>query len=128
MPVRAPLEATYPGTPAGVGAVRRDVVAFARDCGFGEAQLGDIKLAVSEAASNAVIHAYAVAAGDIRATAALSRGVLVVVIADDGPGMVPRTDSPGLGLGLPMISTVADRLEVRSPGRGCEIEMGFDLG
>lgn len=101
---------------------------FAADCGFDAAQLGDIKLAVSEAASNAVVHAYASDSGVIRATAVLRGRVLVVVIADDGPGMVPRTDSPGLGLGLPMISTVADRVEVRSPGRGCEIEMGFNLG
>lgn len=123
----APFEATYPGTPSGVGAIRREVAAIARGCGFDRLRVNDIKLAVSEAATNAVVHAYARSSGEIRVRAAVQGPEFVIVIADDGPGMVPRADSPGLGLGLPMITTVSDRVEVVSEGRGCELHVAFRL-
>jgi serine/threonine-protein kinase RsbW/stage II sporulation protein AB (anti-sigma F factor) len=50
-----------------------------------------------------------------------------VVVADDGLGMMPRTDSPGLGLGLPVITTVSDRMEVVSEGAGTELHIAFRL-
>jgi serine/threonine-protein kinase RsbW/stage II sporulation protein AB (anti-sigma F factor) len=110
-----------------VGDARREVTAVARDCGFARVKLNDIKLAVSEAATNVVVHAYASASGEIHVRAGTERHDFVVIIGDDGPGMVPRADSPGLGLGLPMITTVADRVEVVSEGRGCEVHMAFRL-
>jgi serine/threonine-protein kinase RsbW/stage II sporulation protein AB (anti-sigma F factor) len=39
-------------------------------------------------------------------------GVLRVIIADEGRGILPRADSPGLGLGLPLIATLAESLEL----------------
>jgi anti-sigma regulatory factor (Ser/Thr protein kinase) len=41
-----------------------------------------------------------------------------LVVTDDGHGMSPRPDSPGLGLGLPLIASLADKMEIRSPERG----------
>jgi serine/threonine-protein kinase RsbW/stage II sporulation protein AB (anti-sigma F factor) len=107
--------------------VRSEVTAVARACGFERVKLNDIRLAVSEAATNVVVHAYARSSGEIHVRAGVERREFVVVVADDGPGMVPRADSPGLGLGLPMITTVADRVEVVSEGRGCEVHMAFRL-
>jgi serine/threonine-protein kinase RsbW/stage II sporulation protein AB (anti-sigma F factor) len=50
---------------------------------------------------------------------------LRIVIADSGIGMTPRTDSPGLGLGLPLISQLADSIQVRTAEDGTEIHMSF---
>jgi serine/threonine-protein kinase RsbW/stage II sporulation protein AB (anti-sigma F factor) len=51
------------------------------------------------------------------------------VVADRGRGIVPRPDSPGLGLGLPLIATLAESLELGT-GRSeeTEVRMTFDLG
>jgi anti-sigma regulatory factor (Ser/Thr protein kinase) len=126
MPPR--FRATFPGTPVGVGAIRQQVAQVARECGFDERRVEDVKLAASEAASNAVVHAYRDGkAGEIRVSAEVVGNELVIVVADDGPGMVPRTDSPGLGLGLPVITTVSDRMEVVSEGDGTELHIAFGL-
>jgi len=49
-----------------------------------------------------------------------------VVIADEGRGMAPRDDSPGLGLGLPLMATLTTTIEFHAPAAGgTEIWMTF---
>ncbi len=51
-----------------------------------------------------------------------------VTVADDGRGMVPRLDSPGLGLGLALIANATHSLDVHgSDDGGAEVRMGFVL-
>ena len=51
---------------------------------------------------------------------------LTVVVTDDGRGMQPRADSPGLGLGLPTIGRLAALVDLREPpGGGTELSMTF---
>ena len=77
-----------------------------------EQLLSDIKLAVTEACTNVVIHAYADAEGPMEIRAALGDSELSIVVRDEGRGVVPRADSPGLGLGLPLIATLTESLEL----------------
>jgi serine/threonine-protein kinase RsbW len=116
---------TFPGTPLGVAAARGEVEAVARDCGIDGLALGAVKLAVNEAVTNAVVHAYAERDGQISITVALDSGELTVTVADDGGGMVPRQDSPGLGIGLPLIAQLAERVDVHSNDDGTQIRMSF---
>ena len=87
-------------------------------------------MAISEAATNAVLHAYRDRdPGEIRVAADLTGdGSLRIVVEDDGFGPLPRPDSPGLGLGLPTIASVADAVEL-SAGRaaGARLSMSFVL-
>ena len=83
------------------------------------------RLAASEAASNAVIHAYRERAGDLRLIARVEQGELHLVIADEGRGLAPRTDSPGLGLGLPIMAHMSERFEIVSGPEGTEIHLAF---
>jgi serine/threonine-protein kinase RsbW len=123
-----PFRATFPGTPVGVGAIRQQVAEVARECGLDERRIDDVRLAASEAASNAVVHAYRDGReGEIRISVEIVGNEFVLVVADDGPGMVPRPDSPGLGLGLPVITTVSDRMEVVSENGGTELHIAFGL-
>src|SRR3954453_14403139 len=116
-----PFEANYPGTSRAVGVLRREMAALAKDCGMDAEGIADVRLAVSEAATNAVIHAYAEAEGELRVSAAVQDGEPAIVIGDTGPGLVERRDSRGLGLGLSIIATVAERLKIVNGSGGTEI-------
>jgi serine/threonine-protein kinase RsbW len=119
------FEANYPGTPRGVGVLRRAMAELAKDCGMDAEGIADVQLAVTEAAANAVIHAYAEADGELRVTAAMDDGELTVAIEDTGPGLVERENTPGLGLGLAIIAKVVTRLKIASRPGGTEIHMAF---
>jgi serine/threonine-protein kinase RsbW len=119
------FEARMPGTPVGVRMLRRRMAEIAADCGMNKAAIADVQLAVSEAATNAVMHAYADAPGQLAVTAAVRGSELEIVIGDTGPGLVERPDSPGMGVGLPLIAAVAERLRIISHPGGTEIHMTF---
>jgi anti-sigma regulatory factor (Ser/Thr protein kinase) len=122
-------EARFPAIPLSVGAIRGEIEAIARRCRLDEKRVGDIKLAVSEAATNVVLHAYPGAeAGKVHVLAECSADSLQVTVSDDGGGMLPRPDSPGLGLGLPLIAQLVDGLEVGSTqGGGTSMCMRFEF-
>jgi serine/threonine-protein kinase RsbW len=120
-----PFEARYPGTSRAVGVLRREMAELAKDCGMDAEGIAAVRLAVTEAATNAVVHAYAEAAGELRVTAALHDGELTIVIGDTGSGLVGRQDSPGLGLGLALIAKVVERLKIISRPGSTEIHMAF---
>jgi serine/threonine-protein kinase RsbW/stage II sporulation protein AB (anti-sigma F factor) len=122
-----PWQGTFPATARAAKAIRGEMGAVARRCGLSEQRVGDVELAVSEAATNVVVHAYRDSeSGTVTAHASSSHGQLRIVISDHGAGMAPRMDSPGLGLGLPIIASVADRVEVRSPEKGgTEVHITF---
>ena len=52
---------------------------------------------------------------------------LVVGVEDDGGGMAPRPDSPGMGLGLPLIRQLAESVQVDALRPGTRMRMRFAL-
>jgi serine/threonine-protein kinase RsbW len=116
--------------------------------GLGEAfeisdeKLSDIRLAVTEACSNVVVHAYpedshahrgppdpghadrgpatpaakpsarARGWGTMEISATMLADELVIVVRDWGQGIRPRPDSPGLGLGLSLIAALAQTVQL----------------
>ena len=121
------FEASFPSTPPGVGAMRREVAAFAQQAGMDDDGVGSVRLAVSEAATNAVVHAYRQTEGHLRVHAHVEGTELIVVVVDTGSGLAPRADSPGLGLGMPLMASVTTRFSVVSQGTGTEVHMAFAL-
>jgi len=122
------FEATYEATPTAVSAVRNEMAAMARDCGMDDALVADVRLAVSEAATNALIHGSARRAADskrIHVEAERLGDELVIGIADEGDGLRPRPDSPGLGLGLSLMATLSTRLEFQEADPGTRVCMAF---
>jgi anti-sigma regulatory factor (Ser/Thr protein kinase) len=120
------FSASYEASPQTVAVVRGQMAALARDCGLDDAAVHDVKLAVSEAATNALVHGCRRGGETIRVKASIADGELLITIADDGPGMKPRADSPGLGLGLPVIASVTRRIEIVEDDPGTELRMAFD--
>jgi serine/threonine-protein kinase RsbW len=119
------FELRLPAEPSAVHAFRHAVREFA--IAHGVVDTYAVALAVSEAAANAVLHAYRDGAtGDMRVVACAEPERLVVVVRDYGCGMRPRHDSPGLGIGLSTIGHLAAHFNVESPeGAGTRLRMHF---
>lgn len=110
---------SWPARPEHVSAARRAASEVASQAGAREAVLDAVRLAVSEAVSNAILHAYrngSTGAFTVRAEAGGDE--LRVIVRDRGVGMGPRPDSPGAGLGLPLIASLADSVSVTAPHDG----------
>ncbi|MDF2780816.1 MAG: ATP-binding protein [Geminicoccaceae bacterium] len=120
------LDLMLPASPSSVAEARHELTAYAERCGWYD--LWPVKVAVSEAVGNAVVHAYPDGSGrdHVRIRAHLDQGRLLVSIEDDGVGMRPRIDSPGLGIGISLIQRLTDRLVMkeRSEG-GVQVELCF---
>jgi anti-sigma regulatory factor (Ser/Thr protein kinase) len=121
---------TFAAESRSVSHARHAVRGFAAEHGLPGDRVDAIALAVSEACTNVVVHAYRDRPdpGSISVDLQLEASRLRVLIGDQGLGMLPRTDSPGLGLGLPIIASVADGYAVE-PGAdgGTELRMCFEL-
>ena len=92
--------------------------------------LSDIALAITEATTNVVLHAYRDRAepGTVNIKAERDRRPRVPLRARRGQRARPRVDSPGLGLGLGLIAQVADSADVRAPETGgTEVIMRFNV-
>jgi len=123
------LELSLPARAENVAVVRHVLGGLADACNVPDQTLADIKLAVTEACTNVVVHAYPDGEGIMGVTASVGADVVELVVFDDGRGIIPRTDSPGLGLGLPLIATLAQSLELGAAnGHGAEVRMAFRLG
>lgn len=120
---------SWPALPATPAYARRAMVDFAEGAGATVEELEAVQLAVSEAVTNAVMHAYRDRdPGLVHVSAALASDELWVLVADDGCGLSPRDDSPGAGYGLRLIAQAADELTVVRRGHGgTEMRMRFDL-
>jgi serine/threonine-protein kinase RsbW len=119
-PRAAVLDAVYPALPPRVAEIRRDVNDAATCAGADALALLRINLAVSEAATNAVLHAYRdrARAGDVHVHVEQDDGFLEVIVCDDGVGMSPRSDSPGMGLGMSLIKHETQSFEVTTSACG----------
>jgi serine/threonine-protein kinase RsbW/stage II sporulation protein AB (anti-sigma F factor) len=121
---------TWPARAENIAEARTAVTAYVRRSGGFNGLVQNIRLAVSEACSNAILHGYRGDSADAFTVGAARVGDTVeIVVRDHGCGMRPRIDSPGAGLGLPIISQLASHIEVRTPpdGRGTELRMTFEL-
>ncbi len=122
------LMLTFRAEPDAVARARQALREFAAEAGASADQIDAVRLASSEAVTNAVLHAYRDEPGKVYVSAALVSDELWILIADDGCGLEPRTGRPGLGLGLGLISQVSDHLTiVARSGGGTEVRMRFDL-
>jgi serine/threonine-protein kinase RsbW len=119
---------TMPARPEGVGVVRQALAGLADALDFDASVLADMKMAVTEACTNVVVHAYD-DEGMLEVEMLAGESGLTIVVRDHGSGIQPRparTGAPALGLGLPLIAALSDAFELRgSAGLGTEVRMTF---
>jgi serine/threonine-protein kinase RsbW/stage II sporulation protein AB (anti-sigma F factor) len=123
------LDLCFDAIPQSVPEARRAVARWAAIEGAAGTDLDRIRLAVSEAVTNAVVHAYSTQMGGVvRVTAGGSGGELTVLVADQGCGIGAAPESPGLGLGLGVIEECCEALTITSRAAGgIQLEMRFRL-
>jgi serine/threonine-protein kinase RsbW len=122
------IRRSFPADQSAPGAARRTISEFLQGRGADPVRQSDVLLAVSEVVTNCVVHGYRGGPGQVAIEARHSGGRLLLSVADQGTGMRPRLDSPGLGLGLPLVGRVADRVDISAPeGGGTVVSMWFSL-
>lgn len=122
------LELSLAARAENVAVVRHALGGVGDVLGLDPEVLDDIRLAVSEACANVVVHAYAPDVDGLLVVQVHAReDEITVCVRDNGAGMAPRADSPGLGVGLPLIASLARSLELAAAsGGGTEVRMTFD--
>ena len=123
------IRLTIPAKAEYITLVRLALTGLSRLREFPEETLADLKLAITEACSNSVRHAYPDRAGLVEIVYELQPDRLVIEVADDGEGFDPGTRLPSEeelaegGLGIAIIRSVADEVEIgaRANGRGSRL-------
>ena len=129
------IKLEFPSKSANEAFARSAVAAFAAQLDPTMDELGDIKTAVSEAVTNAIVHAYPEEMGVVWLRARILRGdTLELVVKDKGRGipdvkqaMEPLYSTGGderSGMGFTIMESFMDKLQVRSkPGKGTTVSM-----
>lgn len=120
------LDVDLPAEPRSASQARRAVLDALKGIAVDRDAIGVV---VSEAVTNAVIHAYRdrEQPGAVHVSARLDDEGVEVAVADDGLGLRPRMDSPGVGLGMPLIADLADRVEISQGAPGTRVTARFVL-
>ena len=129
------IKLEFPSKSANEAFARSAVAAFAAQLDPTMDELGDIRTAVSEAVTNAIVHAYPEEMGVIWLRARILRGdTLELVVKDKGRGipdvqqaMQPLYSTGGderSGMGFTIMESFMDKPQVRSaPGKGTTVTM-----
>lgn len=129
------IKLEFPSKSTNEGFARAAAAAFAAQLDPTMEELGDIKTAVSEAVTNAIVHAYPDSIGLVSMKMRILDGqVLEISVKDWGCGIVdvqkamePLYTTGGedrSGMGFTIIGSFMDKLRVRStPGKGTTVIM-----
>jgi anti-sigma regulatory factor (Ser/Thr protein kinase) len=119
------FQGRYPATAPSVRAIRGEVKAIARECGLDGEALHDVLLAVSEAATNAVVHGSAEREAHIDLVVELTELEVLVTVSDSGKGLRPSAGPARAHAGLAIIAIITGHLDIRSSDTGTEVRMAF---
>jgi serine/threonine-protein kinase RsbW len=128
-PMKPDMQLALPARAENIAIVRHAFGAIGETYALDTQTLSDIRLAVTEACTNVVVHAYPDGGeGPMEVLASLLGDELTVVVRDEGRGVGPRPDSPGLGLGLPLIASLTESVQLgRDSEDRTEVRMTFSL-
>jgi len=121
------VKLTLPARPENVSVIRHVLGAFAEALRLPDELVEDLRLAVTEACTNVVRHAYPPERpGPVEISIKPLDENVSVVVSDHGRGIGTSSDTTGPGLGLPLIAAIADEVELQPvPGGGSRVAMTF---
>ena len=124
------IRLTIPARPEYISLSRLALTGLSRVRDVSDETLADLKLALTEACSNAVRHAYPGGEGVVEISYSLQADRIVIEVRDDGEGFDPTAGRAGEGdqlteggLGIAIIRAIADELELGpgDDGRGSRL-------
>ncbi|MBQ2614673.1 MAG: anti-sigma F factor [Clostridia bacterium] len=130
----------FPSKSQNESLARSVVGVFATQLDLTVEELADIKTAVSEAVTNAIIHGYANTKGTVEIIGRISGNEIAITITDTGSGipdidlaMQPlysgSADEDRSGMGFTVMESFMDTLKVDSePGKGTSVTMTKRVG
>ena len=121
------LAARLPGEPASVPRARHLVREFLVREHHDPADHPGVFLSISEACTNAVVHAYPDGGGEVDLGARIDGSQLCITVRDFGVGPRATTRRPGQGYGMLLIQAHVVDLDVRACDPGTEVTMTFEL-
>ncbi len=130
-PIEARIELTIPARAEYITLGRLALAGVARLRPLGDETLGDLKLALTEACSNSVRHAYGDGgAGRVEIVYELRPDSIAVEVADEGSGFELASGENGRelnegGLGIAIIRALTDELEVVNGANGTGSRLRF---
>ena len=121
------VKLTLPARPENVSVIRHVLGAFADSLRLPDDLVEDLRLAVTEACTNVVRHAYPPEhTGPVEISIQPLEAYVTVIVSDHGRGIGTSSDTTGPGLGLPLIAAIADAVELEPvPGGGSRVAMTF---
>jgi len=120
------LQIEIPATADRLIFVRRRLSAWLRPFGLHESTAHDIVLAVDEACTNSIEHAYSGDAGTIRIDAEPANDQIKVKVADSGVWREPA-EKRYRGRGLRIMEALSERLDLFTSDSGTTVQMSFGL-
>lgn len=121
---------SMPALPANVALVRQALAGLTDELGVEPARAADMKIALTEACTNVVVHAYGDEPGPLEVTMTVEHGRLVLGVRDRGSGLHPlpgREEGTPLGFGLALIASLSDELGLVGGRHGTEVRIAFAL-
>jgi serine/threonine-protein kinase RsbW len=119
-----------PALPANVALVRQALAGLTDELGVEPARAADMKIALTEACTNVVVHAYGDEPGPLEVGMGVEYGRLVMSVRDRGGGLHPlpgRDEGSPLGFGLALIASLSDELGLVGGRHGTEVRIAFAL-
>ncbi len=113
---------SWPADPDQLVLIRRELAAWLAPLELTEQENADVVLAVDEAASNAVRHAYgAEGSGVVELTLWTEPGTLSIEIVDHGHWQPPEAPSSTRGRGIPLMSHMSESVLIHFDRRGSRV-------
>jgi anti-sigma regulatory factor (Ser/Thr protein kinase) len=125
------IRLALPARPENLGVIRQALTGLADASSINGELLGDMKMAVTEACTNVILHAYE-EPGSVDVEIISVPESITIVVRDFGIGFLPRPTSPNQAsrrLGLPLMAALTDRFEIgnNDRGSGTQVTMLFSL-
>ena len=120
------LRIEVPATADQLVHIRHRLLAWLEPLGVPDAVVADIVLAVNEACTNSVEHAYRdFEVGTIEVEASVKGGDIVVCVSDHGTWRIPSSEPSTRGRGLPIIEATSDDVELSRSTSGTTVRITF---
>ncbi len=129
------MSVTFTSLSENEGFARNVIASFLLPLNPSVGELSDIKTAVSEAVTNAIVHGYPDTAGDVTMVAEIDGDDVHIVVSDEGVGIedlekalepffTSRPEEERSGMGFTVIRTFMDEVKVISkPNEGTVVDM-----